>query len=134
METRVQNQDRSNWIDWMKVLGMLLIIIGHLTPPGYKYVYVFSVPLFFIISGYLTKIEEVSSVFWNKTWRRLLLPTLILWCITMVLRNVFVVTKGQFTCEMFITNCLSGIWGARISWYSLVCIYPFYNKVGATIF
>lgn len=113
METRVQNQDRSNWIDWMKVLGMLLIIIGHLTPPGYKYVYVFSVPLFFIISGYLTKIEEVSSVFWNKTWRRLLLPTLILWCITMVLRNVFVVIKGQFTCEMFVTNCLSGIWGGK---------------------
>ena len=113
METRVQNQDRSNWIDWMKVLGMLLIIIGHLTPPGYKYVYVFSVPLFFIISGYFTKIEEVSSVFWNKTWRRLLLPTLILWCITMVLRNVFVVIKGQFTCEMFVTNCLSGIWGGK---------------------
>ena len=113
METKALIQDRCNWIDWMKVLGMLLIIIGHLTPPGYKYVYVFSVPLFFIISGYLTKIEEVSSVFWNKTWRRLLLPTLILWCITMVLRNVFVVIKGQFTCEMFVTNCLSGIWGGK---------------------
>ena len=45
---------RYYWIDWMKLIGMLLIIWGHLFP---KYssdiIYSFNVPLFFCISGFL---------------------------------------------------------------------------------
>ena len=41
------------WVDWMKVLAMYFIIAGHLFVPGYKYIYVFSVPSFFILSGVL---------------------------------------------------------------------------------
>lgn len=55
--------ERVVWIDWMKTLGIYFIIAGHCFGPGYKIVYAFSVPLFFVISGFLYKIESVFHVF-----------------------------------------------------------------------
>ena len=47
---------RLNWVDWMKVLGMYVIILGHTFPEGLcAFIYSFSVPLFFFISGFLDK-------------------------------------------------------------------------------
>lgn len=45
---------RFYWVDWMKVIGMFLIIWGHLFPKhSYDFIYSFNVPLFFCISGFL---------------------------------------------------------------------------------
>ena len=45
---------RYYWIDWMKVIGMFLIIWGHFFPKfSNVIIYSFNVPLFFCISGYL---------------------------------------------------------------------------------
>lgn len=47
-------QVRFYWVDWMKVIGMFLIIWGHLFPKhSYDFIYSFNVPLFFCISGFL---------------------------------------------------------------------------------
>ena len=50
------------WIDWMKVLAMYLIIAGHLSVPGNRYIYVFSVPAFFILSAIAEFLEDVCAV------------------------------------------------------------------------
>lgn len=72
-------ENRKIWIDWMKVLGMLLIIWGHCFPVGLTaFIYSFSVPLFFVVSGYLTKREESLNVFWRKNFRSLIVPYLLL--------------------------------------------------------
>lgn len=47
---------RLEWIDVLKCLGMLLVVVGHAshggTPDTYRYyIYSFHMPLFFIISG-----------------------------------------------------------------------------------
>ena len=57
---------RMNWIDWLKSNGMFLIVFGHTFPPYNKYIYAFSVPLFFIMSGFLTKQESDNNIFWKK--------------------------------------------------------------------
>lgn len=45
---------RFYWVDWMKVIGMFLIIWGHLFPKhSCDFIYSFNVPLFFCISGFL---------------------------------------------------------------------------------
>ena len=70
---------RKNWIDYMKVFGMILIIWGHFFPPALStFIYSFNVPLFFIISGYLTKREASFSIFWNKCLHNLIIPYLLL--------------------------------------------------------
>lgn len=72
------NQTRLTWIDWMKTIGMYFIVLGHFFTTGFVYVYVFSVPLFFLISGFLCKREENNVLFWKKIWYNLVIPMLFL--------------------------------------------------------
>jgi fucose 4-O-acetylase-like acetyltransferase len=46
---------RLEWLDALRGLGMIFVIIGHMTVPEFvqKFVYSFHMPLFFAISGYL---------------------------------------------------------------------------------
>ena len=55
MEYSTTTNIRLNWLDWMKVIGMYLIVYGHFSSYGHKFIYTFSVPLFFMISGFLFK-------------------------------------------------------------------------------
>lgn len=73
-------KERKNWIDWMKATGMLAIVWGHCFPDGgvSEFLYAFNVPLFFIISGYLTRREQSMAVCWDKCLHNLVIPYFIL--------------------------------------------------------
>ena len=83
-------KERLVWLDYMKVIGMFLIVAGHLSPPGNEFVYVFSVPLFFVCSGILAKKESSIKVCWDKMVNRMIVPA-ILWQIPMIFENSMVV-------------------------------------------
>lgn len=71
--------NRKVWIDWMKTLGMLTIIWGHCFPEGMsEFIYSFNVPVFFLISGYLTHRETSIQEFFKKTIHNLVIPYFIL--------------------------------------------------------
>ena len=69
---------RYNYIDWMKAIGIFLIVYGHYFSYGDTYIYVFNVPLFFIISGFLYKKETTAKIFWKKLLCNLIIPMLLL--------------------------------------------------------
>ncbi|MCQ2112891.1 MAG: acyltransferase family protein [Bacteroidaceae bacterium] len=69
---------RQNWIDWMKAIGMLLIVWGHCFPEKISPIlYAFDVPVFLAVSGYLSKIKPTDKVFWQKLTTSLIIPYLI---------------------------------------------------------
>lgn len=78
MAFQIENSKHLYWIDWMKTIGITLIVFGHFASPHSVYAYVFSVPLFFLISGFLSKREENHTVFWKKIWHNLIVPMLII--------------------------------------------------------
>lgn len=86
---------RLNWLDWMKAIGIWLIIYGHFFSLFDRYVYVFNVPLFFIISGFLCKKEADSNIFWRKLWFNLIVPLLIICTINYIIAG----TKGFLTSD-----------------------------------
>ena len=88
--------DRLNWIDWMKVIGIYLIAYGHLFSIGNIYVYVFSVPLFFIISGFLCKKEDNPNIFWKKLWNNLILPMILIRILYIIIGIFLSLLKGTF--------------------------------------
>ena len=104
MENSKSNEkERINWIDWMKTLGMLAIIWGHCFPTLFSpFLYAFSVGAFFTISGYLARKESSQRVFWSKLFHTLLIPYLffsILKAIQTVFSNdglisLFAITTG----------------------------------------
>ena len=72
---------RIYWIDILKGVGMLLIMLGHAPIPKFlvPYIYSFHVPLFFCISGFLFSIKKYTSFgyFLKSKLKGLLIPYLI---------------------------------------------------------
>lgn len=71
---------RIEWVDISKGIAIILVIIGHtisLDGVGFKIIYSFHMPFFFLMSGYLYK-ENKSAVNIIKTGiRRLIIPYII---------------------------------------------------------
>ena len=99
---------RINWLDWMKAIGMYLIVYGHFMSYGHQYIYTFSVPLFFIISGFLFKKEEHLSFFLKKNFHNLIIPMLIMVAIIQLRKNLPSILNGSFQIPQ-IFSIISGV-------------------------
>ena len=77
---KITIQNRINWIDWAKVIAISLVVFGHIPMnPGnfpQKFITNFHMPLFFLISGYLTKIERLNRDTLKKYFHTLIIPYL----------------------------------------------------------
>ena len=114
----------------MKALGMLLIIWGHCFPIGLTpFIYSFSVPLFFIISGYLTKNEPTLKTFFTKNFHTLIIPYILLCIIkdgNYIISNITDIKELSYTfgAIIFGFHTLFDAPGAKNLWfvYSLFLI------------
>ena len=114
MALQINHNKHLYWIDWMKTIGITLIVFGHFASPHNVYAYVFSVPLFFLISGFLSKREENHTVFWKKIWHNLIVPMLIICTINYLYvcaRHYISPIEGFFpdTPPIFIAKLLLGV-------------------------
>jgi len=75
-----ESKSRIVWVDCAKAIGMFFIVLGHTFPTRLNpFIYSFSVPLFFYISGYLCPIERIGiSCAWKKIWYSLIIPLALL--------------------------------------------------------
>ena len=63
------------WIDVLKGLGILLVVAGHVfEDEPRRYIFMFHMPLFFLVSGYLFRPDADEKSFFLKKARHLLLP------------------------------------------------------------
>ena len=70
--------NRIVWLDWMKTLAVFSIIWGHFFSEGHVYLYVFSVQVFCVISGFLYKKSPNLRTCVQKCFWQLLVPTIIM--------------------------------------------------------
>ena len=73
-----QIKERIVWLDWMKVLAILSIIWGHFFSSGHLFLYVFSVQVFCVISGFLYKKSPDWKTCLTKCFWQLFVPTVIM--------------------------------------------------------
>ena len=68
-------KERLDYIDMLRALGIILMIMGHVAFGNVfkKYIHIFHMPMFFIISGYFWKSQSFSSMLKKKA-RTLLIP------------------------------------------------------------
>lgn len=78
MEISQQIKGRIVWLDWMKVWAILAIIWGHFFSEGHVYLYVFSVQVFCVISGFLYKKSPDWKTCIQKCFWQLFVPTVIM--------------------------------------------------------
>lgn len=74
------NQNRVLWVDILKGLGILLMILGH-TPnipqSVYVFIYSFHMPLFFVVSGFLwsdANLKNTIRMWGKRKFRSLIIP------------------------------------------------------------
>ena len=137
---------RMNWLDWMKAIGMYLIVYGHFTSYGHKFIYIFSVPLFFVISGFLFKHEVGIGNFLKKNFYNLIVPMLIMVALVQLRQKLPLVLNGTFDISQIwqiITGILIGnqkIIGACWFIYTLfivkffLCVLPDNRYIRFTLF
>lgn len=78
---------RAEWIDVCRGIGICIVVLGHCSPPLYKLIYSFHMPLFFILSGYLFKERKLSTQMYNMI-KRYLAPYFILCFINLMLMTI----------------------------------------------
>ena len=122
----------------MKTIGIYFIILGHFFSIGHKFIYVFNVPVFFIISGFLFKKECKESLFWRKTWYNLIVPLILISIIAFTYHCTISIIDGNFKTKHLIKFCLGLFIGLQYSvrtcWfvYSLLLIriiFQYCNKI-----
>lgn len=124
--------NRLVWIDWMKTIAMYFIIVGHMFLPGNEYIYVFSVPCFFIISGFLSKREEDVNVFWKKTWWNLVVPMFLLFFIKHTEYFAKLLHAGTFQLSYFWEApllAMGGMQGEQFAAGGLVSLWFVYTLI-----
>lgn len=78
MESPIVIKNRLNWIDWAKTIAIMLVVFGHIPEDEgnflIHYVVLIHMPLFFFISGYLTKKEFLCKTTLKKYYYTLIIP------------------------------------------------------------
>lgn len=73
-----QLKNRIDWVDIAKGIGIILVVLGHLSTKGQFFrtiIYSFHMPLFFIISGFLYRQKDFASSI-KRGVKKLILPML----------------------------------------------------------
>ena len=119
--------NRIEWIDIAKGIGIILVIAGHCFCLGYSYpLYAFHMPLFFFLSGLLFKDKNEGFVdFFKSKTNSLMRP----WLIILFISFLVCLAIPQWRNEITLTAVLSDLYTANTNvfqnsslWY-LVCFY-----------
>ncbi|WP_270275986.1 acyltransferase family protein [Enterococcus casseliflavus] len=80
---------RLKWIDFSKGIGIISIVLGHTYFPYSYLLFLFHVPLFFLISGILYKNYPVNSLFFKRV-TNLIIPYFILGGVCILVYGFFI--------------------------------------------
>jgi len=81
-------QQRIDWIDNLKAIGILAVILGHIASPFGTFIFSWHMPLFFMIAGFFIKYEVSTKEFIIKDFKRLMIPYFIFAVIGLFLETV----------------------------------------------
>lgn len=118
-EKNVPSAARESFVDILKGIAIILVVIGHFYPKDAQYgfwsfihalIYSFHMPLFMMVSGYLyersVKIHSFDDYFrfLRKKWQRLLAPYFAISAVVILIKVVaqkYVVMENPVTLEVF---------------------------------
>ena len=93
-ETVVNKRDIS--IDIVKGIGMIAVILGHMSLPekAIDFIFTFHMPLFFLINGYFFKKKSFKQCIWQK-FRSLIVPYLVTSILVIASSTFWSILRGE---------------------------------------
>lgn len=80
------NYGRDRSIDIAKGIGIILVVYGHLVNPIHREIFLFHMPLFFLLSGYFFSTEKDWTTFIKDKIRKLIYPFCCFYFLSFLLR------------------------------------------------
>ena len=129
-------QERKYYIDFLKTVGLLMIILAHVEPPWLiKFLRCFDVPFMVILSGILaahsrSEVKQFLSYF-LKRFKRLVLPV---WIFLILYFLIFAYKGMTYSTEYYIDSFLLTRYGVGCVWIILIylycaCMVPFLKEL-----
>lgn len=100
--------NRDLTLDFLKGVGILTVIIGHLSEFGRQFIFSFHMPLFFLISGYLFSQKPLSKSLHNDFYR-LIVPYVFTSLVIIVFYFIATILTGQ---QFVLRWALASLWGS----------------------
>lgn len=85
----MQQNERIRYMDILKGLAIIMVVMGHCDAKGGKLIYLFHMPLFFFISGYFYNEKYSPKILIKKRIKSLYLPFIKYEIIFLVFHNIF---------------------------------------------
>ena len=105
---------RQLWIDVLKGMGIVFVVVGHITynPLLAKTIFMFHMPLFFVLGGWLHSTELPQSQYLKAKTRSLLVPylsfLLILWPLELLVAFPDQIWTGSWVLTSLVKPMLVG--------------------------
>ena len=95
MNTIISKKERNITFDIIKGIAIYLMVLGHCGSPGHKFIYLFHMGVFFIISGYFFSEKNYKSydnlkTFIKRKVKSLYLPFIIINLFCILFHNFFI--------------------------------------------
>ncbi len=97
-QTKMPKKERMHYLDLLKGIGIVLVVLGHNSFHDYvtQAIYFFHMPLFFVISGFLDKLEGVSfGDYFRKKMKRLMYPYITFGVLIIIYNTLFDILSGS---------------------------------------
>ena len=107
--------ERIAWVDGLRGIAILLVVLGHVNPPFKKIIYGFHMALFFIISGFLFKdcYDKKLSQWIKAYFQRYIVPYFILCGVNFLIEALISICfrAGMFPFNKYLCGILcSPLW------------------------
>jgi polysaccharide biosynthesis protein PslL len=122
MTSNIHAANRIGWIDTLKGIGIISVVIGHIFPEHVaRYIFLFHMPLFFFIGGILFKPSPDAKEFLRKKAFHLLVPYVAFLCVIYVPCEISELMDRQETITQAIARPILG--GRHLAGYCAVFWY-----------
>ena len=121
---KYSRRGRVDWVDIAKGIGILLVVYGHAMGPGMKYVYLFHLPLFMMLSGYVYNPDQSFGTWLWKKFTSIYIPFAGWNFIVIMIRIAYAIDQGVWE------NVAEG--RLNILWTMFLCINKEDQYLGAT--
>ena len=105
------------WPDVAKGICILSVILGHLGSAWInRIVFIYHLPVFFLLAGYFLKKKETEWTFVRKKAKRLLVPYILTCIIIDTVATVKALIEGNSAWKTFKEWCKAALYGAGDNW------------------
>lgn len=127
MTNTMNTSSRIGWIDTLKGIGILTVVAGHIFPAAIaRYLFLFHMPLFFFIGGFLFKPSADWKEYLTKKAFHLLVPYVAFLCVIYVPYEIKEMITGKETMAKALVRPLLGgrflIGWTAVFWY-VTCFF-----------